>query len=72
MNRATAQTIIDDLISDVADVLKSDPRRELCVWWRGRLSGVVDTVKAAADEIDSQKADEALDALREAEESATA
>lgn len=70
MNNETAKTIISDLVSDISDVLRSEPKKELCIWWRGRLSGVVDTVKAVADEIDLQHADQALDALQEAEEMA--
>ena len=68
MNSDTAKQIIDDLIDDVSDVLKSDPNKTTLTWWRGRLSGVTDTVKAVAEEVDLQKANLALDALYEAEE----
>lgn len=70
MNVGTAKAIIDDLISDISDVLATEPRKELCIWWRGRLSGVTDTVTAVADEVDLQRANLALEALYEAEEMA--
>lgn len=68
MNSETAKTIINDLVSDVSDVLRSEPSKELCIWWRGRISGITDAVKAVDDEIDLQHADQALAALTEAEE----
>lgn len=68
MNRATAKILVDELVSDVADVVGTDPRRDVCIWWRGRLSVVADTVKAVADDVDLRKVEAALDALIEAEE----
>ena len=69
MNNATAQQLIDELVADIDSVISNDPANTVCAWWRGRLSGVTDTIKAFAEEgeIDLRKADAALEAPREAE-----
>ena len=69
MNNATAQQLIDELVADIGSVISNDPAKTTCVWWRGHLSGVVDTVRAVTEAggIDLQRADAALEALLEAE-----
>ena len=68
MNKETAQILINDLISDVDDVVLSDPRREVCIWWRGRLSGVVETIVSLVDDLDLDGVENALVSLYEAED----
>lgn len=69
MTRAACQRLIDDVCRDVADTLRAgDVPRSVCIWWRGRISGVVETCNALHDGLHTHRADAALAALDEREE----
>ena len=67
MNKDTIQQLLDDLVRDITDVLKSEHKLQPLIWWRGRLSGVRDTIHAMDDSLDFTLIDKALEALYEAE-----
>lgn len=59
MNTETAQKIIDDLVCDIEELLKSNPSKQRCAWWKGRASGISDTIQLVSNNIN-------FDALNEA------
>ena len=68
MNKETMQAVADDLVDDIKGVISSQPKKNTCVWWRGRIDGVLDTVNAISDDVDWSQVYEALEALRETED----
>ena len=47
----TNQQIIDELVSDIDNVLRSNVGKFRIVWWRGRLSGIHDAFRHNGEQL---------------------
>ena len=64
-----ADKFVDETLSDVERMLGSNPTVDLCIWWRGRITGVGYSVKVLTDKgkLDGKRMNAAFDALHKTE-----
>lgn len=64
------EMLIQNIIKDVEETVKNNPTKAVCIWWRGRVSGIAAVIMSEDREHENYRLNKLVEMLYEAEDKA--